>query len=155
MLELRKTTQTDFDAYIHRAIDHLANELSEARDIPKPPALKLARESFKSLFPEGQVDSPDQYFFDLVVDGAKVGFIHFGIRREDTVPYAYIWDFEIYESHRGQGHAQASLAATEKMALELGLRQIKLNVFGHNLKARRLYQKCGYQELSMTMGKKL
>lgn len=155
MLELRKTTQADFDAYIHKAIDHLANELSEARDIPKPPALKLARESFASLFPEGRVDSPDQYFFDIVAEDAKVGFMHFGIRREDTVPYAYIWDFEIYESHRGQGHAQAALAVTERKAQELGLKQIKLNVFGHNVKARRLYQKCGYRELSMTMGKNL
>jgi ribosomal protein S18 acetylase RimI-like enzyme len=156
MLQLRATTQAEFDAYIHKAIDHLANELSEAKDIPKPAALEIARGSFDDLFPEGRVDAPDQYFFDLVeAGGAKAGFIHFGIRREDGKPYAYIWDFEIYESFRGMGHAQAALAATEKKAAGLGLGLIKLNVFGHNVKARRLYQKCGYREMAITMGKNL
>lgn len=156
MIQLRATTQAEFDAYYHKAVDHLANELSEARDLTKPAALELARKSFKDLFPEGQVNSPDQFFFDVVNEGgAKVGFIHFGIRRDVQPADAYIWDFEISESHRGMGYAQAALAATEAKAKELGLPIIKLNVFGHNVKARRLYEKCGYREMAITMGKKL
>lgn len=155
MLQLRATTQADFEAYLPRAIDQLARELARARDLPKPPALELARGSFRSLFPAGRVDSPDQFFYDLVADGEKVGILHLGVRREDTIPYIYIWDFEIFASFRGHGHARAALAAAEARARELGYGQIRLNVFGHNGPARRLYETCGYRELAILMGKTL
>jgi len=52
----------------------------------------------------------------------------------------------------GRAHA---MAAIEQQARVLGAVAVELHVFGENLPARGLYEKCGYRYTSMHMSKDL
>jgi len=43
----------------------------------------------------------------------------------------------------------------EERAIELGAASVELHVFGHNPAARALYEKVGYETMSVVMAKRL
>lgn len=153
MIQLTRMTQKDFDAYLEMALPHLADELATARDVGAEEGKRLASESFRSLFPEWRVDSPDQFVFNVIDDQSRVGFLHFGIKRDRPEPYVYIWDISIDAKFRGKGYGKQVMLAAESKAVELGLKKIRLNVFGHNTPAVHLYERIGYQPESIAMEK--
>ena len=67
----------------------------------------------------------------------------------------WIYDIEIYEPFRRQGHATRALLALEKEAANLGAEKLELHVFGHNPGARLLYEKSGFTPTSIVMSKAL
>lgn len=152
-MKLIEMSQKEFDAYYPGALKHLAEELSLARDISHDEALDLARKSFDSLLPNGDVKAPDQFLYTLHADGIKVGVLHFGIRRDRKAPYVYIWDIIIDQDQRGKGFGKQVMQAIEEQVIKLGHSRIALNVFGHNTPAVSLYKKMGYQPSSITMVK--
>lgn len=148
-------TQIEFEEYLDTAVGHLADEISKARDLPKEDGMKAALTSFKSLFPENQVLSTDQYVYHLVADGEKVGIIHFGIKRDKKMPYVYLWDIAVDSKHRGKGFGQKAMETLDTHVKQLGIKSIRLNVFGHNTTAVKLYEKIGYRPESMALVKHL
>lgn len=148
-------TQTEFTAYHGEALLDLARALSEARDLSKEDALREATKSFDSLFPGGRVDSPDQFISYLHAGEARVGVLHFGIRRDRSAPYIYLWDIKIDPAQWGKGYGEAALRQLEAETRRLGLKEIRLNVFGHNQPARALYEKVGYRPESLILTKSI
>jgi RimJ/RimL family protein N-acetyltransferase len=59
------------------------------------------------------------------------------------------------EEFRGKGYGAASLALLEEKARQLGKTRIALHVFGHNLRAQKLYQSAGYVTTNISMAKNL
>ncbi len=155
MVQLLPMSQRDFDLYFETAIDFLATELSKARDLSLDDGRKAAEASFKGLFPEGQVDSQDQYVFHVMAEGKKVGLVHFGIKRDKKDPYLYLWDIVIDSEYRGKGYGKSTMAALENVGRKLGISKIRLNVFGHNAPAIALYEAMGYRPESLAMMKGL
>lgn len=154
-MRLVRMTQADYDAFFPGALTHLANEMSRARDLSEDDALCAARKSFDSLFPNGAVDSPDQFIYNVYLEDEKVGFVHFGVRHDRKKPYAYVWDLMVDPTHRGKGLGETIMIAMEAEVKKLGLGSISLNVFGHNAPAISLYKKIGYDVAAMTMTKNL
>ena len=68
---------------------------------------------------------------------------------------AFIYNIEIAEALRGKGYGRQALLAVEEKVKALGLDTISLHVFGHNLVARALYEKVGYEVTNVLMSKKL
>lgn len=66
---------------------------------------------------------------------------------------AFLYNFEIYERYRRQGYGMQALQALEEKVRELGVSKILLHVFGHNLAARNLYEKMGYEITGIHMAK--
>jgi hypothetical protein len=58
---------------------------------------------------------------------------------------AFLYDIELAPATRGRGLGRATMLAAEDAARELGADRIRLNVFGHNTAARRLYESLGYR----------
>ncbi len=61
----------------------------------------------------------------------------------------------IDEEFRGRGYGRQAMLLAEELARTNGASTMRLNVFGHNNVARRLYWSLGYQETSVHMRKAL
>jgi len=58
----------------------------------------------------------------------------------------YVNVLAAYPEHRGKGHGTALLALAERLAVDAGKRGLSIIVSDANMGARRLYERCGYQE---------
>ncbi|MCP8969544.1 GNAT family N-acetyltransferase [Ectobacillus ponti] len=67
----------------------------------------------------------------------------------------WINDIFVKEQFRGQGCATALMEAALREFQEFGYEEVKLNVYTHNDKAMRLYEKFGFADVNKFMGRKL
>ena len=74
---------------------------------------------------------------------------------EEEYEYAYVSDLVILTDHRGQGLGRALLSHAEDHAKSQGATMLRLNVLALNEVARSLYIRCGFDELVVTLQKKL
>jgi ribosomal protein S18 acetylase RimI-like enzyme len=154
-MHFKKFSQLDFDQYLPQALEHLGNEIAKARGVNTERALEIAKGSFESLFPQYIVDNQDQHIGHLVDNDSNIGIMHFGLKRDQSNPYIYLWDLEVFPPHRGNGYGKCAMEVLEQEAIRLGIQKISLNVFGHNIVARRLYEKMNYHPASLVMSKTL
>jgi ribosomal protein S18 acetylase RimI-like enzyme len=68
---------------------------------------------------------------------------------------AYVFDVEILPEARGRGLGRATMLAAEEAARDQRADVVRLNVFGHNVPAIRLYESLGYSAASISMAKPL
>jgi ribosomal protein S18 acetylase RimI-like enzyme len=156
MLRLVPMTQDEFVTTVERINQQYAREKVRAGSCPREIALARAEEETHSLLPAG-LQTPGQYLFTLVNDeGNKtVGRLWFGLRDDGGGPYVWVWDLWIDEDCRRRGYATAALAALADRVRVMGMTTISLHVFGHNLAARRLYDKLGFDVASLWLSKRL
>ncbi|MGR8011602.1 GNAT family N-acetyltransferase [Streptomyces hypolithicus] len=68
---------------------------------------------------------------------------------------AYVFDVQVAEARRGQGHGRSLLLLAEREALADGSANIGLNVFADNTPALRLYESLGYEPVTYHFSKQL
>lgn len=156
MIRLVEMSEEEFQAYLPRARKNYAEELSRANDLTDDEATAQAEAAFRRLLPEGRPGAADQFLFTAVDgDGRPVGMVWFGIRRDRKEPYGYIWEIFLEPEARGRGYGEQIMRQVEARAKALGLSHLALNVFGHNMPARKLYERLGFQITAISMGKDL
>ena len=69
---------------------------------------------------------------------AEVGILWFALRDSGIGLTLWIYDI-IHEQFRRRGYARRTLELVEDKARELGAKRVELHVFGHNERARTLY----------------
>ena len=84
-----------------------------------------------------------------------VGFVWYAMQCKRGACAAFIYDLEVLEAHRRQGHATRALAAVEQHAARLGATQVALNVFSGNRAAQALYSRLGFVVTNINMLKRL
>jgi ribosomal protein S18 acetylase RimI-like enzyme len=149
-------TKSEFDAFLEATIPDYAQEHVAAGNWSPEDALRLAREQFQQLLPEG-LASPNQYL-SMIEDeatGARVGILWFAVRGQAPRQSAFVYDVQVFPEHRRHGYASAAFRALEERVRELGLATISLHVFGGNDAARAMYRKLGYAETNVMMSKTL
>ena len=152
MLHLEPLVPDDFKDYITRSIQQYAEDLVQSRGCSYSVAQAEGEDSLHQLLPHGIATAGHHIL--RIISGAEsvpVGMIWYGI--DDSV--AFIYDFEIYSAFRGRGYAKQALEILENMARELKLSRLELNVFAHNVGARTLYERAGFQPAEITMLKKI
>lgn len=83
----------------------------------------------------------------IVVDGRFVGHLDLFSKNIPTAIHRAMIGMGIESGFRGQGHGESLIRTAIAWAKEQGtIDWIDLGVFEHNLKARRLYEKCGFVE---------
>jgi ribosomal protein S18 acetylase RimI-like enzyme len=87
-------------------------------------------------------------------DGQVVGQLWVAIV-ERPRRHAFVYNLEIDEAHRRRGYGEGAMRAAEDEARRLGVDTIRLHVFGHNTRARPLYDKLGYEPTNIMMSKTL
>ncbi len=117
-------------------------------------AARIADQQYAVLFPGGR--PAEGHFLSRVVDGqVPVGWLWIGPRSSEHSESYWVWDVSIDEEFRGRGLGRAAMLLAEEQAAGAGATDIGLNVFGHNMVARQLYESLGYETMMMQMRKPL
>ncbi len=155
-MNLVKMSQEDFDDFLSFSIKDYATDKIEAGTWSANEALKLSKDSFKQLLPDGR-ETKDEYLYSLIDDKSanKVGYLWVHLTMKAEKKAGFIYDFVILEAYRHLGYGTQALETLEKEALKLGIEEMGLHVFAHNKVARALYEKMGFLETDITMVKHL
>lgn len=119
-------------------------------------ALRRSHESFAQLLPDGAATAGTR-LLTLTVDATPAGDLwirHHWPRYRDPEPgtdQTFTFDVAVHASRRGRGLGRAAMLVVERAALEVGDRQLGLNVFGDNNVATGLYRSLGYTPRSSVL----
>ncbi|GGL07921.1 GNAT family N-acetyltransferase [Mangrovihabitans endophyticus] len=155
-VRVRAMTPPEFATW-RRAVDEsYALAQVEAGVWAADEAVELARTGNDALMPDGQDTDGMLFLTGTRPDGTPVGVAWLGLTHPRGAPgCAFLYDFEIFEAHRGVGYGRALLALAERTARDRGATGLELNVFGDNEPAIRLYETAGYTVVTQQMRKPL
>jgi ribosomal protein S18 acetylase RimI-like enzyme len=142
----------DFASWFERSRSGYISERVAAGDTLAE-AEANADASLARTFPDGS-PGPGQLVGWVSYDGVRVGDLWIGPYGNDPERW-WVWNVAIDESQRGQGLGRQTMILAEKLAAANGATSIGLNVFVHNVVARRLYRSLGYEETAVQMRKSL
>ncbi len=150
-------TWDEFDLWAPRSMQGFAEQQVSAGLQPELEATAYARQQFAELLPSGLATPLHlQWTVHETVEGDPVvGHLWLRVRTLSSEVEAFVFDVEIVEAARGRGLGRATMLTAEQAARELDASVVRLNVFGHNTAARRLYESLGYVVTSATMTKRL
>ena len=156
MTQLRPMQAAAFAPYMQKSVAGYAEDNVTAGRWPREGALERSRAEFESLLPQG-LETPDNHVFEIMATatGPVVGVIWFAVEAKHGLRSAYVYDVEIHQPFRRQGHALRAFQALESIVTALGLSAIGLHVFGHNPGAQALYAKLGYGVTGINIVKNL
>jgi ribosomal protein S18 acetylase RimI-like enzyme len=150
-VRLEPLTETEFDAWGEHSRRGFAAQQVAAGLQPETEAREAAERGFAELLPAG-LATPLHHVFRVVgPEGGTVGHLWVRVRPLSTEVEAYVYDVELLPEARGQGLGRATMLAAETVARDLGATVMRLNVFGHNTPALRLYESLGYTVASAAM----
>jgi ribosomal protein S18 acetylase RimI-like enzyme len=158
IVRLVPMTAAQYEEWHERSVQGYAEEKAKAGNWPADDALRRSREEFARLLPDGLATSGNWLFSVEDADSETAVGILWLARMPgegDAGRRAFIYDFEIDAAHRRRGYGRAALAALDERARELGFAEIGLHVFGHNLAARALYERAGYEVTNVNMSKRI
>jgi ribosomal protein S18 acetylase RimI-like enzyme len=149
-------TELDFHAWLVQAIPAFALANVEDGRWTLAESLEKSKDAHVALLPQG-LRTPGQFFVHLhdAATGERVGQLWWAEADKAGRLEAWVYNVEIDEPARRRGFARAAFVELERVALEHGVRQLGLHVFGHNQGARRLYEALGFEPTSLTMRKVL
>lgn len=151
MITLEKMDSSAFQSYLDFAIENYAAEHVRSGRWKEEDAISNAKKEFDMLLPEGERTLNNNLF--IICDKAQeVGMIWLAQKAAEE---GFIYDLNIWEENRGKGYGKKAMEELEVEAEKLGLKSIRLHVFGHNKIAHDLYKKLGYMETNIMMKKTL
>lgn len=155
-VSLRPITEGEFADYQQLTMKTYAEEKVKGESLTSEEAQKESERAFAHLFPEG-LRSDGQFVFKIIENSTqeRVGTLWLGTKKTAKGKYAYVYDITLDDRFQGKGYGKAAMLLAEEEALSRGLKKIGLHVFGHNTRARNLYEKLGYRATSILMSKDL
>ena len=145
-----------YAAYKAAEVAAYADEKVRAGMWAEAGALERSLAEIDSLLPQG-LETPDHHLFEIVATagGPTVGHLWFAIEDRSGHRGAYVYDVEVLEPFRRQGHAARALQALEAIVTSMGLARIALHVSGFNTGAQDLYRQLGFEATGISMLKTL
>ncbi len=150
MSTLLPMTQPEFDAFLERSIPEYAQDKVRAGNWTEAESLERSRKEFEELLPQG-LNTKDNFLYTLHDEKQAVGMIWIKV----DMPSAFIYEVYVEEKFRGKGYGKNIMLLVEEKAREMGLKTLKLHVFGSNHVARKLYETVGYETTNINMSKTL
>jgi len=153
-IRLRPMTAAEFEAWRARLIPSYTVAHQRTGGWNAEQAKTLAERKTDQLLPAGP-ETPGMLLLSAESrDGALLGMVWIALDHP-SAGFAWIYEIEILQEHRGQGHGRALLQAAEQESARHGITEIGLNVFGPNVVARSLYDSSGYEVTATQMRKRL
>jgi GNAT superfamily N-acetyltransferase len=147
-------TPAQYEAYELDAAADYAESIRDSGSMPEAEAREKAAEDFAKLLPDGLASAGHRFW--VAYDGdAEVGMLWVHLQEKSDGLHAFGYDFSVAESLRRRGYGRAIMLAAEQVCRDLGVVSIGLNVFGHNLGARELYEQMGFEPTAIQMRKRL
>jgi RimJ/RimL family protein N-acetyltransferase len=120
------------------AVDAVARERRYLALLKAPPLGKTRR------FVQDNIRDGRPHF--VALDGERViGWCDVSSLQRDIYAHAGVLGMGIVDGYRGQGIGEVLLRVTLDAAKARGLTRVELTVREHNLRAKRLYEKTGFQ----------
>ena len=151
MVRLIPMTGKEFEEYLERDIERYAEENVKAGYWAPAEALEESGKAHQQLLPTGMA-TKDHHFLKIQDGcGIAIGAAWLKANQDTALPSGFIYDLFLEEAHRGRGYGKQTMLALEEKAKEFGLRTLALHVFAHNAAARALYERLGYEVMSLNM----
>jgi ribosomal protein S18 acetylase RimI-like enzyme len=147
-------TSAQFDDWSRHSVRSFAGQQVASGLQPGPEAEAYAAQQIVALLPAG-LDTPQHSLWHVVATDEVVGNLWLRVRPLSTETEGYVFDVEIVPQARGRGLGRATMLAAEDAARELGADVVRLNVFGQNVPAIRLYESLGFEVTAQQMAKAL
>lgn len=156
MIKLRTMSSAEFSKYLAWAIPEHAREKVTSGEWAEPESAEKSEKAYLALLPQG-LQTPGHHLLTIALEStdAMLGAIWLHVQDRGKGRTAYVYDTFIDEPHQRRGYATQAFEALETLAREMGLSGIALHVFGHNQRARSLYEKLGYRTTHIQMHKGL
>jgi GNAT superfamily N-acetyltransferase len=138
---VRKAKKADLPV-IKGFLAELVNVMDDTEGID----IRIATKTCNSLLQDA-----DSHFLVAEIEGSPVGFINFAVRQTilHGSPSALIDELVVTEEYQGKGVGkQLVLAAIEKCK-QLGCCEVEVSTEKRNVRARKFYKKCGFNERGM------
>lgn len=147
-------TAEEYDDWVVGELETYAADLAQAMASTLEEAHLRAEQQMREALPNG-VDTVDHHLLRVLDDtGAPVGVLWVGPHPHRRGA-GWVYEIEIDEGRRGEGLGRAAMLAAEGITRDAGWSALGLNVFGHNPRARALYDSLGYEVAATTMTKPL
>jgi ribosomal protein S18 acetylase RimI-like enzyme len=151
---VRPMTPEEYDAWIVDEISAYAGDLAQASGSTLEEAHLRAEQQTRDLLPDGPATAGAHLLRVLDDAGEPVGVLWLGPHPQRRGA-GWVYEVQIDEARRGEGLGRAAMVAAERIGREAGWTALGLNVFGHNPRARALYDALGYEVAATTMAKPL
>lgn len=147
-------TAAEYDDWVVGELETYSADLAQASGSTLEQAHLRAEQQMQAALPKG-VDTVDHHLLRVLdVSGTPVGVLWVGPHPQRRGA-GWVYEVEIDESRRGEGLGRAAMLAAERITLDAGWSALGPNVFGHNPRARALYDSLGYGVAATTMTKPL
>jgi ribosomal protein S18 acetylase RimI-like enzyme len=151
LITLNEMNSAAFQNYINYAVKSYAEEHVKAGNWNEQESIDKATKEYEMLLPEG-LKTANNKLFTIFFEKQEVGMIWLAHKSNEK---GFIYDINIWEDYQGRGYGKQAMKEIEVIGRNLGLKYIRLHVFGHNKVARDLYQKLGYKDTDIIMEKAL
>lgn len=152
---LRKMSEKEFHDWKIQSEQNYALD-KEKEGYSKADALALSQKSFQTLLPQG-IETPNQHLYRIVDSSSldPVGILWWGIQKQGAQDLPWIYDISVEEKFQGKGYGRAAMLQAEIDVKKNGYQRLGLHVFGHNTKARSLYESLSFRTTNVVMQKDL
>src|SRR3954447_714117 len=140
MLSLAPLDPADLAQWLAKLTAAYVDERVRAGEPRANAEAKIARDD-ERLLPGGKPD-PSQHFYQLLDDGAPVGWLWLGA---DSPENWWVYAIEIIEDVPRQGYGRAAMLLAEEESRAQGATHLGLRVSADNTTARSLYESLGYE----------
>jgi ribosomal protein S18 acetylase RimI-like enzyme len=153
-VEGRPMSEAEFASWRETAVENYAQNWVSG-GVPLEAARAKSEAEHRELLPEG-LATPQTFLGVLVHEEEVVGHVFVGPREvRPGEQGAYVYDIEVAEGRRGEGHGRSLMLLAERVVLEAGTGLLGLHVFADNTPAVRLYESLGYATTSVNVFKHL
>ena len=136
---IRETTKSDLPA-----VGKLLEDLVDVMDSTEGIDAEIALKNYERL-----LNDANSHFLVAAREGAPIGFINFTVRQTilHQSPSALIDELVVAEEHRGKGVGRQLVQAAIEKCRNLGCCEVEVSTEKTNLKARKFYKQCGFEEM--------
>jgi ribosomal protein S18 acetylase RimI-like enzyme len=156
MVRLVPMTEVEFRRFLEHDIREYAESQVRSGNWSEAESLPRSRREHHTLLRDG-LKSKFHHLYTIRESEHEeaVGVLWFKANLDSSRASGFIFDLEIHEPFRRKGYAHAAMLELEKVAHEMGLRQLALHVFAYNEQARALYESLGYTVASLNLSKEI
>lgn len=155
MSSLRRMNASEYLDWLAESIPAYAADKVASGQWTVEESLERSQKENDELLPQG-LETPDNHLFAIVDSrSSAVGMIWFAVRTKFNTRIAFVFDISVRPERQREGHATRAFKDLESEVQGLGLSGIALHVFGHNMAARALYAKLGYEPTNISLFKPL
>jgi ribosomal protein S18 acetylase RimI-like enzyme len=148
-------TEVEFGEFYAHTLRSYADSNTAAGNWSREEAEERAAAAGARMLPAG-FGTENMLFLMAEAAGEVVGWLWLALPSPAGEPGdAWVYDIEVVVDRRGKGYGRTLLAAAEAELRARGVAAVSLQVFGHNVAAKRLYETSGYQLTSQLMRKEL